>query len=76
MEFEDIKEKIVEYLSSRDIDIDEPVTLVDGVVKILVSDSIPFSPLQYACNKSITMFVLCGNDSGRLYFFPLNLVKL
>jgi hypothetical protein len=74
IKFEDIKEKILMELDKRfkDMEINEPVTLVDGFVNqpvyMELSDSFVIG------EPTIPMVMLLGNQSGRIYFFAFNAI--
>jgi len=74
--FENIKDRIIDHLDNiidkTEMGIYEEVDLIDGFVNL------PFT-LELSSNliiggSTIPMIMLCGRDSGRIYFFALKAI--
>lgn len=69
MKFEDVKNIIIEKLNSKDLYVEEELTLVEGFIN---------NPLdQYGGEKTITgsvvpMIMTIGKITARIYFFSFN----
>jgi len=69
IEFKKYKNKILKALKKRDLNIDEPCSLIEGFFNPLIHDELSFGLV--ICGPSVIMIYLVGNKSGRLYPFAL-----
>ena len=68
MKFGDIKQQLLKSLELNDLDLGEPVTLVDGFLNPICTMELDSRTLMEG--PSLPIVVLLG-DSGQLYFFSL-----
>ncbi len=69
MKFEEVRDKILEKLKSKDLKTGEGLILLEGFVNQSLAQSIGEIVIG---GPTIPMIMTIGKDTGRIYFFALN----
>lgn len=69
MKFENVKDKIIEKLNSKDLGVQEELILIDGFINQPLARSVGEITIG---GSVVPMIMTVGKKTGRIYFFAFN----